>query len=112
MALLVWFTAKQPELRRVAGRFGKPEVPEGVARDQAPARRALQEAALNEIGLDDVLDGIPRFGQRSRQRIDADRSAAVTDRDRVEIAAIHSVETGGIDFKRRERCVGDGAIDS
>ena len=37
---------------------------EGVASEQPPARRALDEAFLNHKRLDDVLDGVARLGQR------------------------------------------------
>jgi hypothetical protein len=43
----------------------------------APARRALDEALLDQIGLDDLLDRVARLGQRGRDRLDADRAAAV-----------------------------------
>ena len=43
----------------------------------APARRALDQALLDEIGLDHVLDHVARFRERRGQRLDADRPAAV-----------------------------------
>ena len=45
------------------------------------------------------------------QRFDADRTTAVVHHDGREIAPIHRIETGGVDFKRGERLVGDGAVD-
>src|SRR5580692_6667099 len=76
---------------------------EGVAGDQPAARRALQEAALDEVGLDDVFDGVARLGQGGRKRLDPDRAAAVIRRDRHEIAAVHGVEAGGVDLARSRR---------
>src|SRR5262249_56291694 len=51
--------AEQPELRRVARRFGQSEMAERVRGNQSAARRALQQSALNEIWLDDVPHPIP-----------------------------------------------------
>src|SRR2546423_9475563 len=87
--------AEQSELRRIARGLGQPEMAEGVAGDQPAARRALQEAALDQVGLDDVFDGVARLRQRGRERLDPDRTAAVVHRDRREIAAVHGVEAGG-----------------
>ena len=42
-------------------------MPEGVAGEQPAARRALQEALLDQIRLDDVLDGVARLGQARRR---------------------------------------------
>ena len=53
--------ADQGGLFRRAGRRGEAEVPEGVRRQQAAARRALHETELDEIGLDDLLDGVARL---------------------------------------------------
>ena len=47
-----------------------------VQHQQASARRALQQALLDQIGLDDVLDGVARLGQGGRDGLDADRPAA------------------------------------
>src|SRR5438552_3426675 len=101
----------QVERRRIAGRFRKPEMAERMAGEQPPARRALHEAALDEERLDDVLDGVARFGERRRECIDPDRAAAVMERDRLEIAAIHRIEAGAVDLELDERAVGGGAID-
>ena len=49
--------------------------------------------------------------KRRGERLDADRAAAVIHRDRGEIAPVHGVEAGGVDFERRQRLVGDRAVD-
>ena len=67
---------EQPELRRLPRRLGEAEMAEGVAGQQAAARRALQEALLQQEGLDDVLDRVARLGERRRDGLDADRAAA------------------------------------
>ena len=54
---------------------------EGVRGQQAPARRALHEAQLDEVGLDDVLDRVARLGERGGDGLDANRSSAELDRD-------------------------------
>ena len=84
---------------------------EGMAGEQPAARRALDEALLDEEGLDDVLDGVARLRQRRRDRLDPDRAAAVIRRDRGEIAAVHGVEAGGVDLERGQRLVGERTVD-
>ena len=54
---------------------------------------------------------VARLGQRRRDGLDPDRAAAVVERDGREIAPVHRVEAGGIDFEREQRLVGDLAID-
>src|SRR5689334_23279291 len=79
--------------------------------EQAATGRALQETLLDKIRLDDLLDGVARLGERGRNGLDADRPAAVVERDRGEIAAVHRVEARAIDLERAERLVGDLAVD-
>ena len=71
------------------------------AGDQPAARRALEEALLDEERLDDLLDGVARLRQRRGERLDADRPAAIVLGDDREIAAVHGVEAGGIHFELR-----------
>ena len=85
---------------------------ESVRRQQPSARRALHEAELDEIGLDDVLDRVAGLGERGGDRLDADRTAAELDRDRVEIAPIHLVEADRVDVEQLERAVGERARDA
>ncbi|MGY3424773.1 hypothetical protein ACVWZW_005248 [Bradyrhizobium sp. F1.13.4] len=104
--------AEQAELRRrIARGLADAEVAEGVRGEQAAARGALQIAALDQIGLDDVLNRIARLGQRGGHRLDADRAAAIVLRDGREIAAVHGIEAGGVDLERAQRVVGNLAID-
>ena len=49
---------------------------EGVRRQYSAARGALQEAALDKEGFDNVLDPIARLGQASGDRLDPGRAAA------------------------------------
>src|SRR5436305_13113373 len=84
--LFVAAVAEQPELRGIARRFSEAEMAEGLWRQQPTARRALEQAALDQVRLDDVLDGVARLRQRRRQRLDADRPAAVVHSERGQVA--------------------------
>ena len=75
------------------------------------ARRALHEALLDQIGLDDLLDGVARLAQRRGKGLDADRTAGVAFRDEREIAPVESIETAGVHFEPGQRRVGDDAVD-
>src|SRR3984957_6691033 len=85
---------------------------ESVRGEQAAAWRALHEALLDQIGLDDLLDRIARLGQRGGDRLDADRAAAKTKGDGVEIAPVHLVEADRIDVEQAKRAVGDASGDA
>ena len=80
-----------------------------MRRQQPPARRALHEAELDQIGLDDLLDRVARLGERGGDGLDADRAAAEAERDAVEIAPVHQVEADGVDVEQLERGVGERA---
>src|SRR5262249_9174760 len=95
-ALVFPSLAAQPPLCRIARGLGEAEMAEGMRRQQPPARRALDEAFLDQERLDDVLDGVARLGQRRRDGIDPDRPAAVVLRDCGEIAPVHGIEPGGV----------------
>ena len=56
---------------------------EGVRRQEPPARRALHEAELDEIRLDDVLDRVAGLGERGGDGLDPDRTAAELEGDDV-----------------------------
>src|SRR6516165_10704268 len=73
---------------------------ECMRRDEPPTRRALQEPALDQIRLDDVLDRIARLRQSGGERLDADRAATVINGDRREITPIHRIEPARVDFER------------
>src|SRR5215469_5800527 len=108
---LVLALPEQTELRRIARGLGEAEVAEGVRGQQPPARRALDEAALDQEWLDDLLDGVARLRQSSRDGLDPDRAAAVVERHHGEIAAVHGVEAGDVDLELGERAVGGLAVD-
>ena len=81
-------------------RPGQAEVPVGLERGDAAARRAADEALLQQVRLDDLLQGIARLGQRRGNGLDADRAAVVALGDAGEVAAIERVEALGVDFER------------
>jgi hypothetical protein len=64
----------------------------------------------NQERLDDLLDRVARLRQRCRNRLDADRAAAIVYGNRREIAPIHGVELGLIDLERSKRAIGDSAV--
>ena len=80
---------------------------EGLWREQPAARRALHEALLDQVGLDDVLDRVARLRQRRRDRLDADRAAGEILRDHREVAPVERVEAVRVDLEREQRLVGE-----
>ena len=50
-------------------------MPPGEGRSDAPARRALQEPLLDEVGFDDVLERLPVLSDRRRKVVNADGAA-------------------------------------
>ena len=63
------------------------------------------------IGLDDLLDGIARLGQRGGDGVDADRTAAEIDGDALQVAVVHGVEAALVDLELAQRLVGERAVD-
>ena len=103
---------KEPDLqRREVLRRIHAEMRPCVGRQQPAARRALDEALLDQIGLDDVLDGVARFGKRRGDRLDPDRPAAEVAGDHRQVAPVELVEPECIDLQPVQRLVGDPAID-
>src|SRR5665213_1426104 len=109
---LILVSGEHPKLVRITRRFGEAEMLEGVRGQQPPARRALDEALLDQERLDNVLDGVAWLRKRGRHGVDANRSAAVADRDGGKIAPVHGIEPRGIHFQFAERAVGGFAVDS
>ena len=61
----------------MTGRRGETEMAVRIDGQHAAARRALEQAALQQERLDHLLDRIALLGQRRGKRVDADRSAAI-----------------------------------
>ena len=90
-------------LARSAGRV-QTEVrrrPAGVA--IAAARRALEQAALQQERLVHVLDGLGRLADRDRERAEPDRAARERAAQRVEDRPVDLVEAELVDLEQRER---------
>ena len=71
-------------------------------RGPAP-RRALDQPALEQVGLVDVLDRVLLLADRDRQRRQADRAAAELLADRAQDLAVEAVEALVVDLEQVER---------
>jgi hypothetical protein len=85
-------------------------MPPGARRQQPAAGRALDEALLQQEGLDHFLDGVPRLRQRRGDGLDARRAALVSLCDQTEIAAVGAVQPGLVDAEPGQRPVGQRAL--
>ena len=74
----------------------------------ATARRALEEAALEQVGLVDVLDGVLLLADGDGERREADGPAAEQLADRAQQLAVEPVEALVVDLQQVERVLGDG----
>ena len=70
-------------------------------RDRAAARRALDEAELQQVRLVDVLDRVLLLAERRRERRQADRAAVELARDRAQQLARLAVEALLVDLEQR-----------
>src|SRR6185312_964522 len=82
----------------------------GLERRDASARGATDEALLQQIRLDDLLQRIARLGERSGKGLDTNRPTVVGLGDAAEIAAVEAIETFGVDLKRGQRLVGERRV--
>ena len=83
-----------------------------LAGQQPAAWGALHETLLHQIGLDDLLDGVTRFGERGGNGFDADGAAVVEFGDDLKIAPVKLVEPARIDIETQQSLVGELAVDS
>src|SRR5207302_3681513 len=90
------------EQARVALRGLEAEVAPRRRRSDAPARGALQQAALDEERLVHVLDGLGSLTDRNRQRREADGAAGEAVAHRVEDGAVELVEAEVVDLEQRQ----------
>src|SRR3954451_23481779 len=72
----------------------------------APARRAFEEAALQQVGLVDVLNRVGLLPDRHGERREADGTAAELLADRREDLAVEAVEAELVDVEHGQRRVG------
>src|SRR6266508_551298 len=80
-------------------------------RGDASARRSLQEARLNQIGLVQVFESSAILSDRGGDRCDSDRSSAELLDDRREDPAVELVEAVLVHLKAPERFPGRAQID-
>ena len=72
-------------------------------RGRAAARRALDQAALEQVRLVDVLDRVLLLADRDRERREPDRAAAELLADRAQDLAVEAVEALVVDLEQVER---------
>src|SRR5215831_15050077 len=100
------------ELGRRAHRSRQTEVVERGARQYAASRGALDEALLQQVRLDDVLDDVALVAERRRDCLETDRAARVVLGDATQVAPVHAVETTRVDIEPLQRRIGIGAVDA
>ena len=89
--------------RPLFSRGEDPQMTVGQRRCDAPPRRPLQEARLNEVRLVQVFERPPVFTEGRRDRVDPDRSAAELLDDGCEDATVELVETVLVHLETSER---------
>ena len=75
-----------------AGRSGEPEVRPGATVEAAATCGARDQAELDEVGLDHLLDRIARFCQPCGQRFHPHRAAFVNVCDHRQITPVHRIQ--------------------
>ena len=78
----------------------------GVRGRAAAPRRALDEAALQQVGLVDVLERVLLLLHRDRERGQPDRAAAEALADRRQDLAVQPVQARVVDLEQVQRRVG------
>src|SRR5918999_1767818 len=76
-------------------------------RDHAAARRALQEAELEQVRLVDVLDRVGLLPERDRERREPDGAAAELVRDGRQKLPVGPLEPDAVDLVELERLARD-----
>ena len=86
-------------------------MPECVRGHAAPARGALEEAALEQVGLVDVLDRVGLLLDGHGQRREPDRAAAELAADDAEDLAVQPVQALVVDLEQVQGAGGDPGVD-
>src|SRR5574338_540211 len=81
-----------------AGWWIEAEVGVSAAVQTAPSCRASNEAKLNEVRLDHVLDCVARLAEPGGQRLHPDWAAAVKVGDHRQVSPVHRVEAERVDL--------------
>src|SRR4029453_8065339 len=97
---------EQFQRRACALRHFQAEMLVGVTGGDAAARGAHDEALLDQIGLDHILDRAALLAERRRETLDADRAAVKLLDDRHQELAVHHVEAERVDVEHVERRLG------
>ena len=83
----------------------------GKRRQDATARRAHDEALLQEVWLDHVFDRIALLGERRGDGVDAGGTARVELGETSKVTAIHGVEPAVIHIEAAKRAIGGSGVD-
>src|SRR6185312_14995336 len=87
------------------------EVRVGASGGAAAPRRPLQEASLEEVRLQHVLDRVRLLADRGGQRRQSHGAARERRADRLQQLAVVAVQTFVVDLQQLERGVGGGDVD-
>src|ERR1700756_1951053 len=66
---------------------------EGAPGEHAAAGRALHEALLDQVRLDDLFDDIAFVAERRRQRLNPNRTTGVILANAPQITSVHRIQT-------------------
>src|SRR5690606_41039304 len=104
-------TAAGPQVRTGAARHRQAEVAPGRDRRDASARRALQEALLDQVRLEHVLDRVAFFADRRREVVEPDRAAGELLDHRQQQLSVHDVKADRVDVEIAQRVIGERRVD-
>src|SRR6266702_3677898 len=97
--------------RLTAGEFAA-EIFVGAGGGHAPARGAVDQADLHEVGLVHLFDGVFFFGEHGGERAEADGAAGIFIEQREHEIAVHFVEALGVDAQHLQGFLRDRARDA
>src|SRR5215471_6751506 len=97
-------------LRGDGGGRRQAEMNIGLRRQHPPARRALHEALLDEIGLDDLLDRVARLAERGGDGLDPDGAAGIALGNERKIPPVEGIESALVHFQSRKRSIRNDLI--
>src|SRR3569623_3698209 len=81
----------------------QPEMFPATGIEAASPRGAGDQAELDEIGLDHLLDRVARFAEARGERLHPDRAAAIDVGDHRQVTPVHRVEPEAVDLEPVER---------
>src|SRR5579863_9813800 len=110
-AIDVGLGAQEIELALEIARRHQSEMAPALRRHHAAAWRALDQALLDQEGLDDFLEHVALLGERGRQGLNPDRTALIGLGDAAHIAVVHRVEAAAVDLEPGQRGIRRLGID-